>query len=60
MSTDREAVIWTRPVGQANRMSRLYVTDKECRFTDDDNNLQQNPPGLSMVYAPAFYGKTSI
>ena len=60
MSTDKEAVIWTRLGGQANRMGRLYVTDKECRFTYDENYLQQELPGLGMVYAPAFYGKTTI
>ena len=60
MSTDKEAVIWTRLGGQANRMGRLYVTDKECRFTYDESYLQQDLPGLGMVYAPAFYGNTTI
>lgn len=60
MSTDREAVIWTRLGGQPNRMGRLYVTDKECRFTYDENYLQQNLPGLGLVYAPEYYGTTSI
>jgi len=60
MSTDKEAVIWTRVGGSANRMGRLYVTDKECRFTYDENFLQQNLPGLGMVYAPAFYGSSTI
>jgi serine/threonine-protein kinase HipA len=60
MSTDKEAVIWTRLGGQANRMGRLYVTDKECRFTYDDSYLQQDLPGLGMVYAPAVYGNTTI
>ncbi len=60
MSTDREAVIWTRLGGKANRMGRLYVTDKECRFSYDENYLQLDLPGLGMVYAPEFYGKTTI
>ncbi len=60
MGTDREAVIWTRLGGHPNRMGRLYVTDKECRFTYDENYLQQELPGLGMVYAPAFYGNTTI
>jgi serine/threonine-protein kinase HipA len=60
MSTDKEAVIWTRLGGQPSRMGRLYVTDKECRFTYDDDYLQQDLPGLGIVYAPAFYGKTTI
>jgi len=60
MSTDREAVIWTRLGGQPNRMGRLYVTEKECRFTYDEEYLQHDLPGLGIVYAPAFYGKTTI
>lgn len=60
MSTDREAVVWTRLGGSANRMGRLYVTDKECRFTYDENYLQLALPGLGLVYAPEYYGTTSI
>jgi len=60
MSTDKEAVIWTRVGGSANRMGRLYVTDKECRFTYDETFLQQNLPGMGMVYAPTFYGNRTI
>lgn len=60
MSTDREAVIWTRLGGKPNRMGRLYVTDKECRFTYDEHYLQQDLPGLGLVYAPKYYGKTTI
>jgi len=60
MSTDREAVIWTRLGGTANRMGKLYVTDKECRFTYDENYLQLGLPGLGLVYAPEYYGTTSI
>ena len=37
MSTDREAVVWTRLGGSPTRMGRVYVTDKECRFTYDDD-----------------------
>lgn len=60
MSTDKEAVIWTRLGGEVNRMGRLYVTDKECRFTYDNDYLQLNLPGLGLVYAPEFYGNTTI
>ncbi len=60
MSTDREAVVWTRLGGTPNRMGRLYVTDKECRFTYDEDYLQLHLPGLGMVYAPEFYGNTTI
>ena len=60
MSTDREAVIWTRLGGTPRRMGRLYVTDKECRFTYDESYLQQDLPGLGLVYAPEYYGTTTI
>jgi serine/threonine-protein kinase HipA len=60
MSTDREAVIWTRLGGTPRRMGRLYVTDKECRFTYDDDYLEQDLPGVGLVYAPEYYGKTTI
>ena len=60
MSTDREAVIWTRLGGTPKRMGRLYVTEKECRFTYDETYLQYNLPGLGLVYAPEYYGKTTI
>ncbi|VAX01100.1 hypothetical protein MNBD_GAMMA21-1851 [hydrothermal vent metagenome] len=60
MSTDREAVIWTRLGGTPTRMGRLYLTDKECRFTYDDHYLETEQPGLGLVYAPEYYGKTTI
>ncbi len=49
MSTDREAVIWTRLGGQANRMGRLYVTDTESRFTYDEDYMTLNLPGMGLV-----------
>ena len=60
MSTDREAVVWTRlprssdglSEGAPQRMGRLYVTERECRFTYDDDFLQTGLPGLGLVYAP--------
>lgn len=68
MSTDREAVVWTRlprpgdgqNEGAPHRMGRLYVTDRECRFTYDDDFLQTGLPGLGLVYAPDYFGKTTI
>jgi len=60
VSTDHEAVIWTRAGGTPHRMGRLYVTDKECRFTYDENYLQLDLPGLGLVYAPEYYGTTTI
>jgi len=41
-------------------MGKLYVTDKECRFTYDENYLQLGLPGLGLVYAPEYYGTASI
>jgi serine/threonine-protein kinase HipA len=41
-------------------MGRLYVTDKECRFTYDEDYLQLSLPGLGLVYAPEFYGTSTI
>ena len=60
MTTDRDAVIWTRLGGQPRRIGRLYITDRECRFTYDDDFLETTLPGLGIVYAPEFFGKTTI
>ena len=67
MSTDREAVVWTRlpPAnGSADttpqRMGRLYVTDRECRFTYDEDFLASGLPGIGLVYAPDYFGNTTI
>ena len=60
MSTDREAVVWTRMQGTPRRMGRLYITDKECRFTYDDAFLETDLPGLGIVYAPEYFGKTTL
>ena len=70
MSTDREAVVWTRlPQPGENgaaaehtprRMGRLYVTDRECRFTYDDGFLDTGLPGVGLVYAPEYFGRTTI
>ncbi len=67
MSTDREAVVWTRlprdseaGSGSPHRMGRLYVTDRECRFTYDEAFLDTGLPGVGLVYAPQYFGKTTI
>ncbi|NNJ93393.1 MAG: HipA domain-containing protein [Halobacteria archaeon] len=60
MSTDREAVVWTRLGGTPRRMGRVYITDSECRFTYEDDYLDSGLPGLGIVYAPEFFGKTTI
>ena len=59
MSTDREAVVWTRLGGTPRRMGRLYVTDSDCRFTYDSAYVKTGQPGLGLVYATEYYqGKT--
>ncbi len=60
MSTDREAVVWTRLGNTPRRMGRVYITDRECRFTYDDGYLDSGLPGLGVVYAPEFFGRTTI
>ena len=60
MITDREAVVWSRIGSVPSRMGRVYVTDRECRFTYDDQYLESGLPGLGIVYAPEYFGKTTI
>ena len=47
MSTDRSAVVWTRLNNIPRKMGRLYVTDKECRFTYDDQYLEVTNGGAA-------------
>ena len=60
MSTDREAVVWSRIGAVPARMGRVYITDRECRFTYDEQYLETGLPGLGVVYAPEYFGKTTI
>ena len=64
MSTDRSAVVWTRLNNIPRKMGRLYVTDKECRFTYDSEylhpNIPESQPGLGLVYDQEFYGLNTI
>lgn len=60
MSTDREAVVWSRIGAVPARMGRVYITDADCRFTYDDQYLETGLPGLGVVYAPEHFGKTTI
>jgi serine/threonine-protein kinase HipA len=60
MATDREAVVWTRLGGAPRRMGRLYVTDRECRFTYDEHYIHSDLPGLGIVYGPEYFGRTTI
>ena len=60
MTTDREAVVWTRLGNKPRRMGRVYVTERECRFTYDDDYIETGLAGLGLVYAPEFFNKTTI
>ncbi|MBT8117177.1 MAG: HipA domain-containing protein [Gammaproteobacteria bacterium] len=60
MSTDREAVVWSRIGAVPARMGRVYITDRECRFTYDEQYLETGLPGLGVVYAPEYFGNTTI
>ncbi len=60
MTTDREAVVWTcigmRPV----KMGRVYVTERECRFTYTEDYLLTGLPGLGLIYPPEIVQTTTI
>ena len=60
MTTDRDAVVWTRLGNKPRRMGRVYVTERECRFTYDDDYIETGLAGLGLVYAPEFFNKTTI
>jgi serine/threonine-protein kinase HipA len=60
MSTDRQAVIWTRLGERPIRMGQLYLTDRECRFTYDSSFLETGLRGLGIVYAPAIHERNTI
>jgi serine/threonine-protein kinase HipA len=60
VATDRDAVVWTRAGTSPIKMGRLLVTDTQCRFTYDAEFLHAGLPGLSVLYAPEFVGRTTI
>ncbi len=55
MTTDRQAVIWTRVSGTPVKMGSLYVTAKVARFQYTEEFVASGLPGLSLVYPPAVY-----
>lgn len=57
---ERRAEIWTRLGVQPMKMGNLYVTDTDCRFTYDLEYLNTGLPGLGLVYAPEYFGDTTI
>lgn len=60
MSTDRQAVVWTRLGTSPLRMGQLYLTDTECRFTYDPDYLATGLRGLGTIYAPSIHETSTI
>jgi len=60
MSTDRQAVVWTRLGSNPLRMGQLYLTDTECRFTYDSDYLTTGLRGVGTIYAPSIHETSTI
>ncbi len=60
MTTDREAVVWTRCGNGPLKMGRFTVTMTECRFSYEPAYIDSGLPGLGVLYAPKFVGTTTI
>ncbi len=60
MARDKEAVVWTRLSGKAEKMGRLYLTESECRFTYELDYLTLDQPGLGLLYPPQIVQDTTI
>jgi serine/threonine-protein kinase HipA len=60
MSVDRQAVVWTRLGTNPLRMGRLYLTEKECRFTYDPDYIATGLPGIGAIYTPEVYASDTI
>ncbi|NOZ25767.1 MAG: HipA domain-containing protein [Nitrospirae bacterium] len=60
MTTDREAVVWTRIGGRPVKMGRIYVTASECRFTYSEDFLDTGLPGLGIIYPPEIVRQTTV
>ncbi len=60
MITDREAVIWTRIGMRPVKMGRVYVTDRECRFTYTEDYPLTGLPGLGLIYPPEIVQTTTV
>jgi serine/threonine-protein kinase HipA len=60
MSTDRQAVVWTRQGARPQKMGTLYLTESECRFTYDSAFPDTGLPGLGVIYAPEVFGVSTI
>lgn len=57
---DREAVIWTHLGDAPLKMGRLFVTDKECRFSFDPDYIDTGHPGMGVLHSPAIYGTSPV
>ncbi len=60
MSSDREAVVWTRCGDAPLKMGRFIVTGSECRFSYEPAYIDSGLPGLGVLYRPDFVGNTTI
>ncbi len=60
MARDKEAVVWTRLSGKAEKMGRLYLTESECRFTYELEYLALQQPGLGLLYDPRVVQESTI
>lgn len=60
MARDKEAVVWTRLSGRAEKMGRLYLTETECRFTYELDYLALQQPGLGLLYDPRVVQDSTI
>ena len=60
MTTDREAVVWTRCGNAPLKMGRFTVTTTECRFSYESAYIDSGLPGLGVLYKPDFVGTTTI
>ncbi|NOY52395.1 MAG: HipA domain-containing protein [Deltaproteobacteria bacterium] len=60
MITDHEAVVWTRIGMRPVKMGRVYITDRECRFTYTEDYAENGLPGLGLIYPPKIVQTTTI
>lgn len=60
MTTDHEAVVWTRIGMRPIKMGRVYITDRECRFTYTEDYPLTGLPGIGLIYPPEIVQTTTI
>lgn len=57
---DRIAVVWTRLGAQPVKMGVLAVTDRQARFTYEDDYANTGLRGLGLVYPPDQFAATIV